>query len=174
MSKFNKYIKLAKSKGVDKAMIIDPKTVVVSNWVRLKCQYGCGGYGKSLTCPPHSPTPDYTGKMLAEYSSGLLMQAVGLDLYNDPRISMEEIVADLEKIIFLDGYYKAFGLAAGPCDFCRACDTSKPCLHPEKARPAMEACGIDVYQTVRNNGLKLEVVRSEKDLCSIVSLLLIE
>ena len=38
----------------------------------------------------------------------------------------------------------------------------------------MEACGIDVYQTARNNGLKLEVVQSTDSLCSFVSLILVE
>ena len=58
--KLDTYAEKAKSLGVSKAEIIDAKNVVVENWVRLKCQYGCGGYGECLTCPPYSPTPDYT------------------------------------------------------------------------------------------------------------------
>ena len=65
-------------------------------------------------------------------------------------------------------------MAAGPCGFCKTCETKKPCKHPHEARPAMEACGIDVYTTARNNGLGLNVVTSEDDLCSFLSLIVIE
>jgi hypothetical protein len=35
---------------------------------------------------------------------------------------------------------------------------TKEYRHPEQARPAMEACGIDVFSTVRKAGLPIEVV----------------
>lgn len=174
MSEFDKYIKKAKSKGITKAKIIDPESVVVSDWVRLKCQYGCGGYGQSLTCPPYSPTPDYTRKMLGQYSKGLLMQVTSISFDTNTDFRLERIVADLEREIFLDGYYKVFGMAAGPCSLCKTCDTDKSCQHPHEARPAMEACGIDVYATARNNGFELKVVTSEDEPCSFLSLIMIE
>ena len=34
------------------------------------------------------------------------------------------------------------------------------CQHPDMARPAMEAAGIDVFATARAAGLPIEVVRS--------------
>ena len=136
MPKFDKYIKKVKSMGITKVKIIDPKSVVVGDWVRLKCQYGCGGYGQSLTCPPYSPTPDYTRKMLQEYSKGLLIQAANISFDTNPDFSMERIVAVLERDIFLDGYHKVFGMAAGPCDLCKTCETNEPCKHPREARPA--------------------------------------
>ncbi len=37
--------------GAAEAKMIKAGDVVVRDWVRLKCQYGCGGYGKRLTCP---------------------------------------------------------------------------------------------------------------------------
>ncbi len=176
MPRLDRYVKKSKDMGITKAKIIDPKTVIVGNWVRLKCQYGCAGYGKRLTCPPYSPTPDYTKKMLGEYYKGLLMQIENIPPAMEPKISLrlETIVADLERDIFLDGFYKAFGMASGPCGFCRVCDITKPCRYPEQARPAMEACGIDVYQTARNNGFSLEVVKSEELPCSFLSLILIK
>ncbi|MFQ6084040.1 MAG: DUF2284 domain-containing protein [Candidatus Aminicenantia bacterium] len=176
MLKLDKYVNRAKSMGVSRAKIIDIKNVVVGNWVRLKCQYGCGGYEECLTCPPYSPTPDYTKKMLSEYSKGFLMQIENISFMEELNASLKfkDIVADLEREIFLDGYYKAFGMTSGPCRLCQVCETSKPCKYPRQARPSMEACGIDVYQTARNSGFKLEVVKSEDSLCSFVSLILIE
>jgi predicted metal-binding protein len=175
MTKLDSYAEKAKSLGISKAEIVDTRNVVVGNWVRLKCQYGCGGYGECLTCPPYSPTPEYTRKMIGEYSKGLLIQIENITLMDRPRPGprLRKIVADLEREIFLDGYYKAFGMASGPCRFCKTCDTNEPCKHPYKARPSMEACGIDVYQTARNCGFELEVVRTEDCSYSYVALLLI-
>lgn len=176
MLKLDAYAEKAKTLGVSKAEIIDAKNVVVGNWVRLKCQYGCGLYGECLTCPPYSPTPDYTKKMIGEYSKGLLMQVEKIHLVDRPRLrhTLRKIVADLERKIFLDGYYKAFGMASGPCRFCKTCDTNEPCKHPYKARPSVEACGIDVYQTARNCGFELEVVKTEDCPYSSVALIVIE
>ena len=176
MSNLDKYAKKSMSIGITKAKVVDTKTIVVANWVRLKCQYGCSGYGKRLTCPPFSPMPEYTKRMLSEYSKALLMQITGIRLGKEHRMSrkLKNIVAALEREIFLDGFYKAFGLASGPCRFCRTCNTRKECIHTEQARPAMEACGIDVYQTVRNNGFELEVVKTEDACCSYNAVILIE
>lgn len=176
MSNLQAYVNAALSKGITNAKIIDAKTVVVGHWVRLKCQYGCGGYGKRLTCPPFSPTPEYTGEMLRGYSKALLMQITGIESKKERSMSkrLRNIVTALERDIFLDGYYKAFGMASGPCRLCRTCNTRKLCIYPEQARPAMEACGIDVFQTVRNNGFVLEVVKTEDACCSYNGLVLIE
>jgi hypothetical protein len=38
----------------------------------------------------------------------------------------------------------------------------------------MEACGIDVYQTVRNAGFKLEVVKTEDSCCTYNGLILVD
>lgn len=170
------YINKAISMGMTNAKIIDTKTVVVANWVRLKCQYGCGGYGNHLTCPPYSPTPDYTQTMINEYAKALLIQIAKIPPVREKKNSRElrRIVARLERELFLDGYYKAFGMASGPCRLCRTCDTEKPCKYPDQARPSMEACGIDVYQTVRDNGFELEVVKTEDACCTYNGLILIE
>lgn len=176
MGKLDGYVELARSMGVSRAQIVDTSHVVVANWVRLKCQYGCGGYGACLTCPPHSPVPEYTRRMLGEYSKGLLLQVENVTFLNRPRVGskLAQIVADLERGIFLDGYHKAFAMSAGPCRLCKPCDTSHPCKEPHRARPSMEACGIDVYQTARNCGFALEVVQGTDCPYSYVSLVLIE
>ena len=52
--------KMAFRDGACIIMAINPDDVEVSNWVRLKCQYGCPSYGKKLSCPrtvPHQKTP---------------------------------------------------------------------------------------------------------------------
>ena len=54
-------------------------------------------------------------------------------------------------------------MGAGPCDICSACADGKECPTPEKARPSMEGCGVDVYTTVRNAGRQIEVVKDKDD-----------
>ncbi len=61
------------------------------------------------------------------------------------------LVSTLESACFYKGYHLALGLASGNCRdvFCsseRRCQAmikGKPCLHPNKARPSIEACGLD-------------------------------
>ena len=43
-----------------------------------------------------------------------------------------------------------------------------------KARPAMEACGIDVFVTARANGFSIHVVRSHEDEMNVFRVILVE
>ncbi|MGB2841124.1 MAG: DUF2284 domain-containing protein [Halobacteriota archaeon] len=106
---------------------------------------------------------------------------------------------ELERYAFLSGYYKAFamvGLCCAYCDEClpeqrdlspyRACWVvvqsptvldhvpKRFCEHQHKMRPGMEACGIDVFKTVRNAGYELEVLTSPYEKITFFGLLLLE
>lgn len=171
-----RYRKLALKKGATFAKVISPRTVKTAEWVRMKCTFGCEGYGGYLTCPPHSPTPEQTARMLGDYRSAILIAFQFNRASQRPRVSKlsKRLVVDLEREAFLDGYHKAYAMASGPCRFCRTCDVDADCKHPELARPSMEACGIDVFTTARNNGLKINVVRDYKDGVTYCNLLLID
>ena len=163
-----KYAKQAIKHGARDAKEISADTIVTAPWVRLKCQYGCGGYGQRLTCPPYSPSPEQTASMLKDYQSALLV-------HGDNHTDITHIVARIERQAFLDGYHKAFAMGAGPCRLCEECNlTDEECLYPKKARPAMEACGIDVFHTVRNNGFPIEVVRNQSSAQNYYGVVLIE
>jgi predicted metal-binding protein len=153
--------------GALEAKEIDPKSIVVENWVRLKCRYGCGNYGKSLTCPPYSPTPEETKETLKEYSHAILMRLP------DESMATHDMVAKLERHIFLDGYDSAFGIVAGPCERCRECNLEH-CVYPRLARPSMESSGIDVYSTVRKNGFHIEVLKNRRQKPTYFGLLLVK
>lgn len=146
---------------------IDPSDVVTGEWVRMKCQYGCGGYGRCLTCPPHSPTPQQTRRMLDEYETAYL-------LWWGPQHADRELLAEIERSVFLAGHRKAFMMAEGPCRLCSPCPLEHPCQHPHTARPSMEACGIDVYETAHRAGFPIRVVTSHDDTPNYYSLLLVE
>jgi predicted metal-binding protein len=140
--------------GASDARVVSPKEVFTAEWVRLKCQFGCGGFGEHLTCPPFAPTPGVMRRVLDEYEVGVLVHS-GSSEWRE----LSPLIASLEREAFLAGYYKALGLGSGPCDLCASCDVKGGCQHPEVARPSMEACGIDVYRTARAAGFEIEVVR---------------
>jgi len=148
------------------AKIISPPNVETGSWVRWKCQFGCGGYGSSLMCPPYSPKPEETRRMLNRYRKAILFESGSGDI--------KEIAAKMEREIFLSGYYRALGLGAGPCRLCRSCSFEEGCRHPDDARPSMEACGIDVFATARKHGFTINVLRSYRDPPHYFGLLLIE
>lgn len=166
-SELERLRQMALKLGIPEAVVVDPREVPTAQWVRMKCQYGCGGYGKRLTCPPHSPTPEQTRKMLDEYECGLL-------LHGDSTADIRKIGAELERQIFLAGYHKAFAFLCGPCRLCEKCDTDSPCRHPYEARPAMEASGIDVFATARSYGLPIDVVTDRDEPQNHYGLVLIE
>ena len=152
--------------GARDAKIISPSTVETGTWVRWKCQFGCGGYGSSLMCPPYAPAPEETRKMLKMYKQAILFETGSGNT--------KKIAAEMEREVFLSGFYRALGLGAGPCNLCRSCAFDEGCRHPDDARPSMEACGIDVFATARKHGFTINVVRSYKDSQHYFGLLLIE
>jgi predicted metal-binding protein len=164
----------ARQMGAIDTVVVSPQQVFTATWVRLRCQYGCSEYGQCLTCPPHSPAPETTRKMLDEYNSMILIHSSEWSL-------VREIAQALEVKVFLAGYYKAFAFLCGPCELCKTCVAAKrkpgkavECKHPELARPAMEAAGIDVFATARAAGLPIEVVRSKGCPQNYYALVLVE
>ena len=84
-------------------------------------------------------------EILEEYDQALL-------IFADQDTNVQEIVIHLETRFKQKGYQKAFALGAQPCKLCDPCTISTFCQYPEKARPTLQACGIDVQATVNNNG----------------------
>ncbi len=176
MKPMDYFCKKAVGMGIDEAKIIDPRSVVTAEWVRMKCQYGCPGFGESLCCPPHTPTPDVTRKIIDSYSKAILLHqrlSRGKGRTEKSKIFRRAIVP-LEIEIFLDGHYKAWSMGSGPCDLCKKCNLSGSCRHGFKARPSMEACGIDVFKTARDNGFPIEVVQRHGDEMNLFGFILVE
>ena len=174
----DKYLALAIEGGATHAKIIHPSSVVTAQWVRLKCQFGCFAYGTGHCCPPRTPTPEETRAILDSYRRAILIR---IEIADSPERSAYyakcfEALVELEGAMFKDGYYKAFVFLAGPCRMCKECTAleNKLCTFPEKARPSLESCGIDVYQTVRNNGYFIQTLREQNETNNKYCLLMVD
>jgi len=161
----NRAVKL----GASESKVIEAKTIKTAAWVRYKCQFGCSGFAESLTCPPYSPTPDETQKILNSFQ-----KAIFIHCHSGSHVDISKVVIKIEKEAFLAGYYKALGMGAGPCRLCRVCNLKGECRHREEARPSMEACGIDVYSTARSNGFTIDTLDSAKCKADYFGIVLIE
>jgi predicted metal-binding protein len=76
------------------------------------------------------------------------------------KLKLLEIVGAVESAAFKKGMRFAAGLVGGSCVLCEQCVTeksSKVCRHPFRARPPMEAVGIDVIKTAQNAGLPIRL-----------------
>lgn len=172
-AKFAPYMQLAYDNSINDAVVIKTSEVFTAPWVRMKCQFGCAGYGETLCCPPHTPTPDEMRKILDSYTHGLLLHVHWTKNYKMVN-RFNDTIVDLERAIFLDGYYKVWALGSGPCDRCEKCNIPRGCVHAEMARPSMEGCGIDVFKTARGQGLPINVVQNHIQERDIYGLVLIE
>jgi len=157
--------------------IIDPASVVTAPWVRFKCLFGCP-YKHRYSCPPHTPTPAETREVLDSYRRAILFHREEPAAKERGRNYMKHFatLVQLEGDLFKDGYYKSFLMIAGPCTLCKECSINEdlPCRFPERTRPSMEACGIDVYQTVRNNGFFIKTLHEKTEPQNIYCLMLVD
>ena len=149
--------------GASDAVVVGPSVVVTAEWVRMKCLYGCTP-GGCLNCPPHSPSPEQTRRLLDEYETILLLR-FDVDSTRTDWLASSVWVHDtalrLERELFLAGYYKAFAIAGGrPCDLEEDCGAPETCASREGLRPGPVACGIDVFTTSAKAGWPLAVVQA--------------
>jgi predicted metal-binding protein len=173
MKQLKPYLQTALKRELSHAVVVETSKVFTEPWVRMKCQFGCFMYGKRLCCPPRTPTTEEMRKILDSYKYGILLHRhiqKGYKYVNE----FNEIIVDLERTIFLDGHYKTWAVGSGPCTICKECNITGTCLHPDKARPSMESCGIDVYRTAGENNLPIKVVKDHSQDRDIFGLILVE
>lgn len=166
MDKMQKYCDILKTGGADLAIEIQTNTIVTAPWTVYRCRFGCNSYGKNHCCPPNSPTWKETQEMIAYFKFGILFRCHVLDL-------VTPLAVKAAKELFLDDYYKVIAFGSGPCKKCPNCNPTH-CNFPTQTVPSMEACGIDVFATVRKNGLEIHTLREKSDIQNCFGLILIE
>lgn len=147
--------------GASAVRRVDVPKVKIGTWPRMKCQFGCRNYGKTLCCPPYVPDLSTTRDFVKDYKNGLLVRYTvpiemkdvkdWMKMETDINNGLLDVLIKVEKAALMKNYYKAFALKAGRCSLCEKCNLEK-CVHPEIARPSLEAFGIDVFALASDNG----------------------
>ena len=182
---YDQFIGIALKEGATAARIIPAKRVVIDERVRLKCEVPrCSGFGHYLTCPPYVMPVEMFKKTLSRYKWCLLVQVEAKDvnsmdkgkgrinhailkknreLHRPFRLKLLQVVEAVEAEAFKRGLYLAAGFIGGSCVLCDRCVDNRDlevCRHPFRARPPMEAVGINVIRTVENAGLSIHLSSS--------------
>ena len=158
---------------------IDPAEIIVSQWVRMKCMYGCNEYGKTAVCPPFGPTVDESRKFFDEYQEGIVFHFEKQVKKPEDRFAwtkeINQRLLNLEREVFLSGFQKTFLLFMDSCSLCKSCAEEKiSCKLPKQSRPAPEALAVDVYKTVTKIGYPIKVLSDYSQTMNRYSFLLIE
>lgn len=179
----HKYMDMAVQTGAAKATIVDASEIPVDERVTMKCQVPrCISYGVSAHCPPNTLKPSELREILKHYHKAIFfikdfpanIMGINMDTLNDLMAGYRDIyriVSEIESQAFYDGYYLATGFAAGSCrhslcmshETCAALDGNS-CRHYFRARPSMEAVGIDVYQMTAKAGWDIYPIGTDANL----------
>ncbi len=142
---------------------LDPDDIVVAEWVRMKCLYGCREYGQNAACPPNAPSVDDCARFFREYKRAAVFHfAKTVEKPEDRhawgrKVNLE--LLRLEEDVFKAGFVKVFLLFFDSCGICLECAASRTaCKEPKLSRPTPDALAMDVYSTVRKLGYPIEVL----------------
>jgi len=158
---------------------IEPRDIVVAQWVRLKCAFGCWEYGRNAACPPNVPSVEECRQFFREYSTAAVFHFQGSLKHPEDRHEWSREINDglleLEKEVFLSNRHKAFLLLMDSCGLCKKCTGVKAeCKNPKLARPTPEAMAVDVYTTVRRYGFPIQVLKDHSETMNRYAFLMID
>ncbi len=157
----------------------NPRDIVVGEWVRMKCRFGCDEYGRTATCPPNTPSVVECERFFREYRQAAVF-------HFEKRVARPEgrhawsrkinlTLLKLERDVFLAGYHKAFLLFMDSCTLCGDCPGKRSaCKKPHLARPGADALAMDVFTTVRKLGYPIEVLSDYRQAMNRYAFLLID
>ena len=102
---------------------IDPgEKIIVSQWVRMKCMYGCGEYGNNACCPPNTPAVSECERFFKEYSDAVVFHFnTRVDKPEERHNWSKGInikLSKLEREVFVSGHERAFMLFMDSCSIC--------------------------------------------------------
>ncbi|MFW9969086.1 MAG: DUF2284 domain-containing protein [Candidatus Odinarchaeota archaeon] len=184
----NEIISKSKIKASGHAKLITTDKIVIDPRVRWKCQIPvCFGFGTSINCPPHSPNTNEMREIVNSYRYAILISfyppiknhvfpSILLGVQGDINL-LSQMVGMIETEATYMGYYLAMGFKGGPCVGCGffspeyfkdlmqqkkipPCPVldNQMCRQYLRARPALEACGVDSFATAVKCGEKAPFV----------------
>ena len=123
------------------------------------------------------PSVEECRKMIYEYENGIIFHF--LIQHEDEGGHLKRMLGlyELEREIFLAGYYKVFLLQYSSCILCNDCHAEgsrAKCINKVKSRPGADAMGIDIYQTAHDVGYPVQVVKNYDEVTNRFGFLLID
>ena len=175
----NELESLFRNKGFSDFRWIDPKKIVVAQWVRMKCTFGCPEYGRNAACPPNTLPVSECERFLHEYKDVVVFHfPKKVDKPEDRHAWTKKVtlsLLDLEREVFLSGQRKTFLLPMDSCSLCEQCSADRrTCKQPRLSRPTPEGLAVDVFATVRQIGYPIDVLKSYTDTMNRYAFLLID
>jgi predicted metal-binding protein len=158
---------------------INPADIVVAQWVRMKCRFGCREYGRNGCCPPSTPSVEECRQFFSEYTRAVVFHfEKAVDKPEDRHEWSKGVNAglvELERAVFMAGHQKTFLLFMDSCGLCTECSGVRElCNRPREARPAPEAMAVDVFSTVRKLGYPIQVLAEYSEVMNRYAFLLID
>ncbi len=158
---------------------INADQIVVAQWVRFKCTFGCSSYGRNASCPPNVPEVAVCREFFGGYRTAVLFRIH--EQLDDPEsrgqwsAKVNSRLLEVERSVFLAGYHKAFQTFMDECQLCKECTAERTtCLRPSESRPGPESLGVDVFATVRSAGYPIEVLTDSLQAMNRYAILLVE
>jgi predicted metal-binding protein len=158
---------------------MNPQEIVVSRWVRMKCEFGCPDYGRIASCPPNLPSVEECQRFFLEYQNAIVFhyQKVAPDAAIRKTWTTRTNVklVKLEYAVFLAGYPKSFALFVDTCGICPECVPHRAdCKKPKLSRPTVEGLAVDIFSTVRKLGYPIDVLTDPSQTMNRYALLLVD
>lgn len=163
-----KYRDIADNYNILDLKLITPADIEFDLRARLKCRWGCDcSAGITIRCDDKGFSLEAAKETIYGYTNIFI-------LHSNDAYQLSQACLEIEKELFLAGYYFAFTLRA--CNYCRECAVKKDkvCPYPEKIRPCEEMMGIDVFKTVTELGLPIAVLKDRKEIQNRYGFVLID
>ena len=143
----------------------DVRLMRIDQEVRNLCEQNkCGYYGKNHMCPPEIKGIEEWKQEILSFKNAVIVTKFYPTKSSFDMKGMFEGASDFGKTLSsvkqdIEEHFpekRKMVLGAGPCLLCEKCtlNDNKPCRFPDKAFPAIEACGVDVMSLSKSAGVK--------------------
>lgn len=153
---------LALEAGFSHAAPLEMSSLVFREDVRDMCAADkCRSYAKCWSCPPACGSLETITARAAAYDSGVIVQTTGpmeddfdmaaiRDTAKEHKTRFDTLVRQMRMITG-----DCLPMGAGACTRCRKCTyPDRPCRHPDRLYPSMEAYGLWVSDVCIRSGLE--------------------
>ena len=159
--RIDELLQLAHEAGFTSAGELNMQSLVFRPEVREMCAADkCRSYGRSWSCPPAVGSLEAIAKRASGYRRGILVQTTGMMKHDFDYHAIRDtnrrhdanFVTLVRQIRIL--FPGCLPMGAGACTICKKCTyPDRPCRHPKRMVPSMEAYGLVINEVCKASGL---------------------